>query len=40
MKMRDTMFTPTVDEASLKHTLVAYLESENYIELSKNYRAF
>ncbi|MGG2072487.1 hypothetical protein AB1J28_03795 [Lysinibacillus irui] len=29
------MFTPTVDEASLKHTLVAYLESENHIELSK-----
>jgi hypothetical protein len=29
------MFTPTVDEASLQHTLVAYLESENHFELSK-----
>lgn len=29
------MFIPSVDEASLKQTLVAYLESENHIELSK-----
>lgn len=29
------MFIPTVDEASLKQTLVAYLESENHIELLK-----
>ena len=28
------MFVPSVDEASLKHTLVAYLESENQNELS------
>lgn len=29
------MFTPTVDEMSLKQTLVIYLESENYTELSR-----